>query len=99
MEISKAIFYKQNGHGNFQGPFFYEHKMAMEIAKDTFFTNTKWPWKFPRPLIVTNTKWKFLRPFFASSKWQWKFLSYIFFVGGGLENDHGHFCMFSVLGF
>ena len=35
MEISMAFFFlqTQNGHGNFQGHFFYKHKMAMEISK------------------------------------------------------------------
>ena len=42
---------------------------------------------------------------FESTKWSWKvprpfYLQaqiVIFFVGGGVENDHGHFCMFAVL--
>ena len=48
MEISRAIVFLQiqNGHGNFHVSFWQAQN---DLYGHFFFTNTKWPWKFPRP--------------------------------------------------
>ena len=49
--------------------------MAMKISVAIFFTNTKWPWKFPCR-------------FLESTKWPWKF-PWPFFLQ--IQNGHGNF--------
>ena len=73
-------------HGNFQGH---------------FFTNTKWPWKFPRPFLLQTQSGH--GNFQGHSFYKHKMSMEISMAnvykrrGGGGEgqNDHGHFCVFS----
>ena len=63
MEISMSVFGKHKMAMEISmAIFFYKYKMAMEISMSIFgkhkiismaifLTNTKWPWKFPRPFF------------------------------------------------